>query len=361
MSGLLKLVGMVDPHVHLRDMEWAHKATFQQETSAAIAGGYWAIFDMPNTPPHTLTPAALDHKLATIQAGALCDWGLYFGASGAGNWDHYSQVSEACCGLKIYNNPTTGNLFITDPATREAHYQAWPAHRVIAVHAEADVIPAIVDLVRRYRKWTHFCHISSAEELNYVIAAKQEGLPVSMGVTPHHLYLSQDDLPRLGPLGLMKPELKTPADCQALWEALVAGWIDVVESDHAPHTLAEKQSATPPYGVAGLETTLPLLGLAIKEGRLSLDQVTAFLTTNSHRIFNLTVPADTYTLVDFDASYVLERSQLRSACGWSPFEGMRLYGRVREVWIRGQQVFDGENILVPAGFGQRVVVGDRAA
>ncbi len=355
MSQPVKLMGMIDPHVHLRDMEWSHKATFASETAAALAGGYWAVLDMPNTPPNTFTRAALDQKLAAFQAGAVCDWGVYFGASKEGNWAEYPQVMADTCGLKIYNNPTTGNLFITDQAIREQHYQAWQG--VIAVHAEENVIPAVLELVRKYRRWTHFCHISSAAEMAYLIEAKQAGLPISIGVTPHHLYLSQDDLPQLGSRGLMKPELKTPADCSALWQALKDGWVDAIESDHAPHTLAEKMSNHPPYGVPGLETTLPLIGLAVYEGHISLEQAIALLTVNSQRIFKLTPPPDTYTLVDFEDSYIIQRENLRTACGWSPFEGWRVYGRVLEVWIRGQKVFDGERVLVPNGNGQRVICG----
>ena len=122
----------------------------------------------------------------------------------------------------------------------------------------------ILELVRRYRRFTHFCHISTQYEIDLLRAAKEEGLPISIGVTPHHLYLTEADLPTLGALGLMKPTLKTAADRDALWQALARGVVDVVESDHAPHTLAEKQSANPPYGVPGLETTLPLLCLAVE-------------------------------------------------------------------------------------------------
>jgi dihydroorotase-like cyclic amidohydrolase len=351
---MLRLNGVIDPHVHLRDLDWSHKATFISETAAAIAGGYWAVLDMPNTAPSTVTRARLDHKLDRIRQTALCDWGVYFGASQTGNWDEFETTAPDVCGLKIYNNATTGDLLIDDQALREQIYAYWPAERVIAVHAEGETVPDILDLVRKHGKFTHFCHISTAEEIRYLTEAKQEGLPISIGVTPHHLYLSQEDVGRLGPYAQMKPDLKTEADCAALWTAVAVGVVDVIESDHAPHTIAEKDSDNPPFGVPGLETTLPLLWLAAHEGRISEEQFTALVTTNPQRIFGVTPDAGTYTLFDLDVSYTIDAEALHTACGWTPFDGMNGYGKVREVWIRGEQVYDGEAVLVKAGFGQNL-------
>jgi carbamoyl-phosphate synthase/aspartate carbamoyltransferase/dihydroorotase len=355
MTSLTRISGMVDPHVHLRDLEWSHKATFASETAAAVAGGYWAVLDMPNTPPPTIDGAALRLKRERMTEAARCDWGVYFGASQADNQAEYAAAAPLCCGLKIYNNATTGTLLIEDQAARERHFAAWPAHKPIAVHAEGDTVGDILALVRRYRKPVHFCHISLAQEIHDLRAAKAEGLPVTVGVTPHHLFLTEASLGMLGSFGLMKPELKQQADQDALWEAVRDGVVDVIESDHAPHTLAEKQSAKPPYGVPGLETTLSLLGLAAKEGRASLEHLLPMVSTNPQRIFGLRPPAETYTLVDFADTYTVTRAGLHSACGWSPFEGWTVRGRVREVWIRGVKVFDGERILAAPGFGMPVV------
>src|SRR5664279_5227586 len=308
---ILRIPGMLDPHVHLRDLDWSHKATFASQTAAALAGGYWALFDMPNTPPPTITRAALDLKRASIARQAYCDWGLYFGAAQSGNQAEYAGVAADVCGLKIYNNATTGTLLIEDQALREAHYRAWTSGKPIAVHAEGETVADILELGRRYRRFTHFCHISTKSEIDLLRAAKDEGLPISIGVTPHHLYLTEADLPRLGALGLMKPTLKTASDQAALWAALADGVVDVVESDHAPHTLAEKQSAQPPYGVPGLETTLPLLCLAVEEKRLTYDRLIELFALNPQRIFGLFPDTETYTLVDTSAHYVIERANLR--------------------------------------------------
>lgn len=350
----LRIPGMLDPHVHLRDLEWSHKATFASETAAALAGGYWAVLDMPNTPPPTIDRPALILKRAAMARQAVCDWGLYFGASQGGNQGEYARIADDVIGLKIYNNATTGTLLIEDQAARAPHYAAWRSGKPVAVHAEDETVAEILALVRQYGVKTHFCHISTAYEIDLLTGAKAEGLPISVGVTPHHLYLTEDDLPMLGGFGLMKPTLKTAADRDALWWGIASGVVDVVESDHAPHALDEKLSDRPPYGVPGLETTLPLMCLAVEEGRISTDQLIDLLALNPQRIFGLPAPPDTYTLVDTAAHTIIDRANLRTQCGWSPFEGLRVPGRVVGVWIRGVQVYDGDNVLVAAGFGRNL-------
>jgi dihydroorotase len=357
MAQLLTIPGALDPHVHLRGLNWSHKGTFASETAAALAGGYWAVLDMPNTPPATVDQTALHTKLAALRAEAVCDWGVYFGASQADNSAVYAGIVGQVCGLKIYNNATTGELLIGDQEMRARHYRAWPGEKPIAVHAEGRTVADILALVRLYRKPTHFCHISTAEEIGFLRAAKEEGLPVTIGVTPHHLYLTEDDVRSLGALGRMKPELKTRTDQAALWDALASGLVDVVESDHAPHTLVEKASDPAPSGVPGLETTLPLLCTAVHDGRLTRERLIELVALRPQQIFGVRPDAGTYTVLDMTDSYVIARDHLRTRCGWSPFEGMRVVGRVREVWIRGLKVFDGERILAAPGSG-RDLYGD---
>ena len=323
----IRIPGMIDPHTHLRDLDWSHKATFESETSAAIAGGYTAVFDMPNTAPSTVSDELLSDKLQRIDRAAHCDWGLYFGASQADNCAEYEAIAARVCGLKIYNNATTGDLLIDSSAMRERHYRAWTPNKLIAVHAEGETVANIIALVRKYRQPTHFLHISSEREINLLTSAKQDGLPVTVGVCPHHLFLTEDDLPSLGAFGEMKPELKTKSDQRALWRALRLGIVDIIESDHAPHTIAEKESASPPFGVPGLETTLPLLLQAAKDGRLPLQKACDLVSLNVQRIWRITPLPKTYTLVDTDHSYVIKRDNLLTKCGWSPFEGMRVNGK----------------------------------
>lgn len=351
---IIKIHGMIDPHTHLRDLDWSHKATFKSETEAAIAGGYWAVFDMPNTAPSTTSHALLTDKLQRIDNLAHCDWGLYFGASQADNSAEYESIARRVCGLKIYNNATTGDLLIDSSAMRERHYRAWTTNRLIAVHAEGETVRNIIDLVRKYRQPTHFLHISSEFEINLLTKAKQDGLPVTVGVCPHHLFLSEDDLPALGTYGMMKPELKPKSDQRALWRAIRLGVVDIIESDHAPHTIAEKESDAPPYGVPGLETTLPLLMQAVKDGRLPLQRACDMVSLNVQRIWRITPLPKTYAVVDTDHEFRVDRKDLFTKCGWSPFEGMRVCGKVLEVWIRGHKVFDGEQVLSQSGFGRNL-------
>lgn len=354
MSNLIKIHGMVDPHCHLRDLEWSHKATFYSETASAVAGGYWAVFDMPNTPPETITRSALDTKLEALNANAVCDWGVYAGASQADNRAEYASMAQDTCGLKIFNNSTTGNLLIESQDMRDKHYEAWADNRLIAVHAEEETVLDILALVRKHRKHTHFLHISSQFEIDSLRDAKEEGLPITIGVCPHHLYLTEADVVTLGGYAMMKPPLKTQADVDALWQAITDGVVDVIESDHAPHSKADKEAENPAYGVTGLETTLPLMLTAVDEGRVSLAQVIAMVSDNPRKIWGLTCPDETYALVDLDVTYTIDANRLFTKPKISPFDGMRVKGRVLETWIRGTKVYDGEQIYVAGGFGRNL-------
>lgn len=350
---LLTIPGAVDPHVHLRDLDWSHKATASSETAAALAGGYWAVLDMPNTPPSTTTADRLASKGRHVGAGARCDFGLYLGADASSDGGDYTEAAASAVGLKLYCDHTTGDLLLGDQATRRRHLRAWGAasHKPVAVHAEGATVEAILALIRERATRVHFCHISSAPEVAALREAKRDGLPISVGVTPHHLYLTEDDGRRLGPFGRVKPPLRSGADVAALWGAIADGTVDIIESDHAPHTRAEKESDDPPFGLPGLETTVPLMTLALRDGRITEDRLIELLASNAQRIFGLHPPHDTWTVVDVDASYVVADADLRCAPGWSPFSGMRVWGRIREVRIRGQLAFDGERVLSSPGSG----------
>ena len=349
----LTIPGAVDPHVHLRDLEWSHKATVERETEAALAGGYWAVLDMPNTPPVTTTRARLDEKSAHVSRRARCDFALYLGAHHEGNEAEYAAAAPGAIGLKLYCDQTTGQLLVADDRARASHLRAWAAasQRPVAVHAEGSTLAALLGLLRREHVPLHLCHVSGRDEVALLREARREGLPISVGVTPHHLYLTDEDAARLGGYGRVRPPLRSRADVEALWEAVADGTVDIVESDHAPHSRAEKESAEPPYGLPGLETTLPLMVLAMREGRISEARLIELLATNAQRRFGLLPPPGTGTLVDTQASWVIEDRDLRTSPGWSPFAGLRVWGRVREVRIRGRVAFDGENVLAAPGSG----------
>lgn len=338
-------------------MDWAHKGTFASETASALAGGYSAVLDMPNADPVTTTPATLAFKRNALNREAVCDWGVYYGAHPDGNLETFAAAMPDCIGLKIYCDPTTGDMFVAG-RLREEHFAAWRAHGLIAVHAEDEEVDAVLELVARYGVHTHFCHISTRAELDSLRRAKDQGLPVSLGVCPHHLWLTRDDEYRLGPYALMKPPLKTRRDVEALWEALRQGLVDVVESDHAPHARAEKLRMPPAFGVPGVETLLPLLGSAVDAGRLDPERLIELVSANPRRIWDLPCPPDTWTELEIGESRRLRAGDMHALCGWSPFEGQEVRCRVAAVQLRGVRAYDGAQIRVRPGFGAQVQPAD---
>ncbi len=350
----LRIPGPLDPHVHLRGMAWDHKGNLVSETSAALAGGYTAVLDMPNTPPTTTTPVNLATKIDQMRWHAVCDWGLYYGAHPDGNADTFTEVMADTVGLKIYGNPTTGDLYIDGP-DRDAHFVAWNRNGLIAVHAEGEVVGEILDLVALHGTPVHFCHISTRYELSLLRQGKDMDLPISVGVCPHHLFLTHQDEVRLGPKALMKPPLKSQRDQDALWSAVQDGLVDIIESDHAPHSWAEKEGYPPAFGVPGLETTLPLMGTAVVEGRLDTDRLIELVSTAPRRIFGLPCPSETWTELDMDWSGPIHSQAMQALCRWTPFEGWTTRCRVVRTQVRGVEAYDGERIKVAPGFGEQVL------
>jgi carbamoyl-phosphate synthase/aspartate carbamoyltransferase/dihydroorotase len=249
----------------------------------------------------------------------------------------------------VYVNETFGSLRIEALPTLMGIFSGWPGPGPIAVHAEGVTLAACLALARLYDQRLHVCHVAQAADIRLIARAKARGTQVTCEATPHHLFLTQDDVPRLGPLGDMRPRLGTPFDRDVLWAHLDI--IDCFATDHAPHTLAEKQGQAPPPGVPGLETTLPLLLTAVNEGRLTIEQIVERLHHNPARIFGIPTAPETWTEVDPDARYTLGDWPLRTRCGWTPFAGMSVSGRVTQVSLRGQIVFDGDQILARPGTG----------
>ena len=212
---------------------------------------------------------------------------------------------------------------------------------MIAMHAEGQSVAVGIGLAAAYRRAVHFCHISRRDEIELIAAAKQAGLSVTCEVTPHHLFLTERDAARLGPLGDMRPRLAAQEDQDALW-AHLDSTVDCIATDHAPHTLAEKASSNPPPGIAGLETSLPLMLTAVRQGRLSLERLVELMATNPRRIFGLPTQPDTFVEIDPDARYVLANDRLHTRCGWTPFAGMAVQGLVRRVTLRSRLVYDVE-------------------
>ena len=245
MSNLM-LPGLVDVHTHLRVPGGEHKEDFTTGTAAALAGGITTVLAMPNTSPPLTTPAVLEETLQKAQRSILCDVGLFAGASPE-QIEGVIELSRYTVALKIYLNDTFGPLRVEDLPTLNACFRLWPRQKLIAMHAEGQSVAVGIGLAAAYQRPVHFCHISRKEEIELIAAAKAQRLPVTCEVTPHHLFLTEADAERLGPLGDMRPRLATAKDVAALW-AHIHSTIDCIATDHAPHTLEEKQSDSPPPG-----------------------------------------------------------------------------------------------------------------
>jgi carbamoyl-phosphate synthase/aspartate carbamoyltransferase/dihydroorotase len=182
--------------------------------------------------------------------------------------------------------------------------------------------------------------------------AKDKGYRVTCEATPHHLFLTDEDAARLGPFGDMRPRLVSADDVSALWENMA--YIDIIATDHAPHTIQEKQNkdAAPPPGVPGVETMLPLLLTAVHEERLTLDDVVERCSHAPRRIYGIPEPENSLIEVDVDAEYVLENQLMRTKVGWTSFAGKTVRGRVNRVVLRGEDVFRDGQLLAEAGSGK---------
>lgn len=351
-SDLIKLPGLVDLHVHLRDPGQTHKENFYTGTRAALAGGFTTVIDMPNNARPITSKQALDIKIKSAVRQTVSDIGFHFGSLGD-NLDEFERVKDLVFGLKLYLNVTTGG-YLLDKSYLEKIYNAWPATKPILVHAEADVVGLVMQVAEATGHPTHVCHISSKAELEPVLAAKKNGLPVTAGVTPHHLFLDEDDAKRLGVFGGVKPSLKPKADQDFLWNHLDE--IDVVESDHAPHTKNEKEDGSAPFGMPGLETTLAMLMGAVRDGKIEMADIERLCATGPRKILELTNEADTYILVE-RADYKIAGDKLTTKAKWTPFEGMIAGGRVKKTVIRGTTVFENGQVVAQAGSGQVIKPG----
>jgi len=384
-SGLLVLPGLVDAHVHLREPGGEHKEDLTSGTRAALAGGVTTVLAMPNTSPPITDADSLANALVLADSKAVCDFGFFVGAT-PGNATEAARLTDAV-GLKMYMGSSTGSLLVDDFGGQYTHFKTYPRARPIAVHAEDEAairwfsrqgqrrppLCATLDTARalvmaeHLGRRLHICHLSTAHELELVHAARARGVPVTCEVAPHHLFLTNDAEWRLGPRAKMNPPLRSQADRGALWEHLA--WIDAIASDHAPHTLKEKQVGPKdaPAGVPGLETTLPLLLTAAGEGQLLLSDVVRLTSAGPAQIFGLRrkgriaagFDAD-LVLVDFEAQWTITSERLWTRCGWTPFAGWPVKGRVERVYLRGRLAYANGELLVEPGYGRAVEITGQA-
>ena len=357
---MLKLPGLIDPHVHVREPGQTHKEDWDTATAAALAGGITMLLAMPNTKPPIFDASTLDLALASAKSKARCDYAQFLGA-GPDNAEIITQLAPRAAGLKMYLDSTFGELRLDDMTLWMPHFEKFPKDMPIVLHSESRTMAAGILFAAIYDRPVHIAHSSLKEEVLLIKAAKERGIKVTCEVCPHHLFLTSSS-PIFGENGggqgggwgrkEVRPRLATQENVNALWANLDV--IDVFATDHAPHTLEEKNGDNPPPGFPGVETILPLLLTAVHEGRLTTDQIVEKMYTNPKRIFHLPDQPDTWVEVDENASYEIHAADLHSRCGWTPFEGWQVKGRVTRVVLRGQEAFKDGEVLAEPGYGRNV-------
>lgn len=347
-----KLPGFIDVHVHLRDPGATHKEDFTSGTAAALAGGVTMVLAMPNTSPSIIDKESFELVKDIAKMKALCDYGIYVGAS-SDNFGKISELAADAAALKMYLNQTFSTLQLTDMTVWRKHLKLWPKGAPIVVHAERQATAAVILLASTLDRPVHIAHVARREEIEIIRSAKKRGIKVTCEVCPHHLFLSTNDIERLGAgWAEVRPVICSPDDQASLWENL--DYIDVFATDHAPHTVAEKSSVNPPPGFPGLETILPLLLTAVNAGRLSMEDVINKFHRNPRKIFNLPEQPDTYVEVDLDEEWIIPEKTTYTRAQWTPFTGMKVKGRVHRVVLRGEvAVVDGE-VLTKPGYGENI-------
>ncbi len=353
---LIRLPGLIDPHVHMREPGATHKEDWDSGTRAALAGGYTCVLAMPNTRPPVTDRESMNMALSAAQSKARCDYGIHLGA-GNENVETAALLANQAAGLKMYLDQTYGPLQLDDLAALQGHMARWPQNRPLLCHAERYSTAAAILTAWLADRPVHICHVSIKSEVELIRQAQERGVAVTCEVAPHHLFLTKDDLPQLGSgRSEVRPQLATAADQDALWEGIRSGVVDCIATDHAPHTLEEKDSENPPPGFPGLETALPLMLGAVREGRLEMDHLVALMHGNPTRIFGLLPQPETWIEVDTEANWVVSAAEMQSRCGWSPFEGWKMIGRVRQVTLRGRLAYQDGEVLAAPGWGRNIRV-----
>lgn len=385
-NGLHVLPGVIDTQVHFREPGLEHKENLEAGTRGAVLGGVTAVFEMPNTDPLTLHRADLERKVAAASGRAWCDFAFYVGGSAvnASELGHLERL-PGCAGVKVFMGSSFGDLLADDDTVLRrilAH-----GRRRVAVHAEDEArlrsrrrIAEASGDVRDHPRWRdvesalnatrrivamaadtgralHILHVSTAEELAFLASHRNRA---TVEVLPHHLTLCAPECyERLGTLAQMNPPVRDARHREALWHALREGRVDVLGSDHAPHTREEKARPYPqsPSGMTGVQTLLPVMLDHVSHGRLSLQRLVELTSAGPARVFGIDgkgriaagYDAD-LTLVDLKAQKEIANRWIASICGWTPYDGLRVTGWPVATIIRGRVVMrDGALLERPAG------------
>lgn len=374
-TGLTLLPGLIDPHVHFRTPGQEYKEDWRTASLASVCGGYTTVFDMPNNKPACITKERLADKKAIIDAqlddaGVPLNYGLYIGADKL-HFDEIERVKDHVVGIKVFMGSSTGDLLMDDDGSLDAIFKLGAEHNLlVAVHAEdecmiqertevfkgeddfathskirspevaAKAVEKAISLSEKYGTKLHILHTSTKFELDLIAKAKAKGMPVFSEVCPHHLFLNESAYAALKGRAQMNPPLRSEDHRQCLFDAIHDGTIDTIGSDHAPHTIQEKDSAyrTAPSGVPGIETSLALLLNAYNDKLLSLKEIQSLTSERAMQMFNLEKRND-WVLVDLNLKRTVRGNTLKTKCAWSPYENMRLVGWPVYTILNGR-VFD---------------------
>ncbi len=373
-AGLHVLPGVIDTQVHFREPGLEHKEDLEHGTRAAVAGGVTAVFEMPNTKPLTVDAAALDDKLRRARERAWCDHAFFVGAT-ADNAEWLGELEQlpGTSGVKIFMGSSTGDLLV--PEDSDLARVLANGRRRVAVHAEDEqrlvkrrgempdevtheyhpvwrdretairATRRILALARAANRPVHVLHITTGEEMT-LLAAHRDVATVE--VTPQHLTLAAPECYQaLGSLAQMNPPIRDAAEREALWRAVADGTVDIVGSDHAPHTSEEKAKAYPasPSGMPGVQTLVPIMLDHVAASRLSLERFVDLTSAGPQRVYGIVgkgriaagYDAD-FTIVDLAAEREITNAWIESRCGWTPFHGRRVTGWPMATIIRGRIV-----------------------
>lgn len=384
-KGRWLLPGMIDDQVHFREPGLTHKGSIASESRAAVAGGITSYMEMPNVNPATTDMKAIDEKCAIAAQHSFANYAFYLGAT-EGNLDDIKSLDPTrVCGVKVFMGASTGNLLVENPAALEAIFRECPS--LIATHCESGPVIAenqvkveqegrpitifdhprirddeacyasssyAVDLAKKYGSQLHVLHITTAKELSLFKSGPIEGKKITAEACVHHLWFCDEDYEERGNLIKCNPAIKTAQDREALMEALHTGQIDIIATDHAPHTLMEKQVAYPqaPAGLPLVQHALLSLLDHVKKGQLTIAQVVEKVCHNPARRYRVAERgfiregyfAD-LVLVDPQQTTSVSHQNSLYHCGWTPFDDVSFASQICATWVNGALVFDGLNIL----------------
>ncbi len=388
------LPGLIDSHVHLRDQNRAYREDFFTGTAAAAAGGFSLVIDMPNNKPVTMNVQSLRERMKLAEKRVLVNVAFY-SAFPETIGEISSIAKEGAIAFKLFLLEKIGGLNIDDDtAVLRAFNEVEKANVPVAVHAEdketfenilkrlqdenrddidayleahsSDVevkaVQRIIRLAEKSEVHVHFCHISSAKSLSLIKKARGVGVNITCEVTPHHLLLTSKDLKRYENLAVTVPPVRTREDMMALWNALKQGLIDTLGSDHAPHAMEEKKLGSVwevKPGIAGLETTLPLMLTQVNKGRLTIKELVQLTSKKPAEIFRLkdrgVLSKGCYAdlvVVDVKREHRIDSSKFHSKAKFSPFDGWKVKGKPVKTFVNGRLVMDEGEIVAKPGTGQ---------